>query len=341
MSDDDDDLDELLDEVERKFCSKASVGAFGRGSSHSRTFGSDGTGKSKEGATTANQLPPTDPSLVLHFLLSHTTTFITSQMFTLQTSPVFCPAPAGSSSVSPLQLPPLHTFSSPQLSDLLTSSSTQPNPDQTHFLPGIRQKPCGQYPSSSRCEYKIKPNISLIPLTLMQLSSPGLRESFTFDHPEPLSSSVSDDIDAFLEDLLEDGGDGGGEGLQAQHCPKGTPVERPLPPPGGRRCCPVYLGGSGTRCGVGTAAAQRSCDQLRCTTCDFRVLKFDDCRWDVSCDYLFLRNNMPERHKLRSRLKSSSGWRAYACQCSWESTEQLIQLQDRPRLTWVCGGHPH
>lgn len=211
---DDDDLDELLDEVERKFCSKASVGAFGRGSSNSRTFGSDGTGKSKEG-------------------------------------------------------------------------------------------------------------------------------SFTFDHPEPLSSSVSDDIDAFLEDLLEDGGDGGGEGLQAQHCPKGTPVERPLPPPGGRRCCPVYLGGSATRCGVGTAAAQRSCDQLRCTTCDFLVLKFDDCRWDVSCDYLFLRNNMPERHKLRSRLKSSSGWRAYACQCSWESTEQLIQLQDRPRLTWVCGGHPH
>lgn len=47
--DDDDDLDELLDEVERKFCSKAAVGAFGRGSSNSRTVGSDGTGKSKEG----------------------------------------------------------------------------------------------------------------------------------------------------------------------------------------------------------------------------------------------------------------------------------------------------
>lgn len=54
-----------------------------------------------------------------------------------------------------------------------------------------------------------------------------------------------------------------------------------------------------------------------------------------------IRNNMPERHKLRSRLKTSIGWRAYACQCSWESTEQLIHLQDRPRLTWVCGRHSH
>lgn len=33
----------------------------------------------------------------------------------------------------------------------------------------------------------------------------------------------------------------------------------------------------------------RSCDQLRCTSCDFRVLMFDDCEWDSSCDYLFLR----------------------------------------------------
>lgn len=33
----------------------------------------------------------------------------------------------------------------------------------------------------------------------------------------------------------------------------------------------------------------RSCDQLRCTSCDFRVLTFDDCEWDSSCDYLFLR----------------------------------------------------
>ncbi|TNN33284.1 Protein C8orf37 [Liparis tanakae] len=56
-----------------------------------------------------------------------------------------------------------------------------------------------------------------------------------------------------------------------------------------RRCCPVFLGGSSVPSGVGTATSKRSCDQLRCTSCDFRVLTFDDCEWDASCDYLFLR----------------------------------------------------
>uniref|UniRef100_A0A3Q4H1N2 Cilia- and flagella-associated protein 418 n=1 Tax=Neolamprologus brichardi TaxID=32507 RepID=A0A3Q4H1N2_NEOBR len=55
------------------------------------------------------------------------------------------------------------------------------------------------------------------------------------------------------------------------------------------RCCPVFIGGSSVANGVGTAASKRSCDQLRCISCDFRVLMFDDCEWDSTCDYLFLR----------------------------------------------------
>lgn len=33
----------------------------------------------------------------------------------------------------------------------------------------------------------------------------------------------------------------------------------------------------------------RTCDQLRCTACDFRVSLFNDYIWDQSCDYLFFR----------------------------------------------------
>ncbi|XP_028011875.2 cilia- and flagella-associated protein 418 isoform X3 [Eptesicus fuscus] len=59
----------------------------------------------------------------------------------------------------------------------------------------------------------------------------------------------------------------------------------------GKSCSPVYLGGSTTPCGIGTATSQRSCDHLRCTACDFWVVSYDDYMWDKSCDYLFFRRN--------------------------------------------------
>ncbi|NXR92614.1 CH037 protein, partial [Hypocryptadius cinnamomeus] len=57
----------------------------------------------------------------------------------------------------------------------------------------------------------------------------------------------------------------------------------------GKRCCPVYLGGSFSPSGIGTNISKRACDQLRCTACDFRVSLFNDYVWDQSCDYLFFR----------------------------------------------------
>ncbi|XP_075599788.1 cilia- and flagella-associated protein 418 isoform X3 [Balearica regulorum gibbericeps] len=58
-----------------------------------------------------------------------------------------------------------------------------------------------------------------------------------------------------------------------------------------KRCCPVYLGGSSSPYGIGTNISKRTCDQLRCTGCDFRVSLFNDYIWDQSCDYLFFRKN--------------------------------------------------
>jgi len=55
------------------------------------------------------------------------------------------------------------------------------------------------------------------------------------------------------------------------------------------------------------AGVFRACDQLRCTDCDFSVLSFDNVHWATNTDYLFLRNNMPDFERLRSKLKPKKG----------------------------------
>ncbi|XP_013880025.1 cilia- and flagella-associated protein 418 [Austrofundulus limnaeus] len=154
-------------------------------------------------------------------------------------------------------------------------------------------------------------------------------------------SSVSEDIDALLEELLEDDySDSPASKFQTEQFAKGPQVEKKLSTQsGGRKCCPVFLGGSSVTNGVGTATSKRSCDQLRCVSCDFRVLTFDDSEWDASCDYLFLRNNMPDSLKLRTKLRKRRGSRAYGCQCSWSSASEITDVRDRPQLRWVCGKH--
>ncbi|XP_055142804.1 cilia- and flagella-associated protein 418 isoform X2 [Symphalangus syndactylus] len=75
----------------------------------------------------------------------------------------------------------------------------------------------------------------------------------------------------------------------------------------GKSCSPVYLGGSSIPCGIGTNIS-----------------------W---------RNNMPEFHKLKAKLIKKKGTRAYACQCSWRTIEEVTDLQTDHQLRWVCGKH--
>ncbi|XP_059195215.1 cilia- and flagella-associated protein 418 [Centropristis striata] len=167
------------------------------------------------------------------------------------------------------------------------------------------------------------------------------RRKHSATKPEQPMSSITDDIDALLEELLEDD-DSDSTQIKTEQFPKGTQAEKKLSSQsGGRKCCPVFVGGSAVTNGVGTATSKRACDQLRCTSCDFRLLMFDDCEWDLSCDYLFFRNNMPDRQKLRAKLKRRRGFRAYACQCSWFSTSAPTELREQPQLRWVCGKHLH
>uniref|UniRef100_A0A8C5AM81 Cilia- and flagella-associated protein 418 n=1 Tax=Gadus morhua TaxID=8049 RepID=A0A8C5AM81_GADMO len=149
--------------------------------------------------------------------------------------------------------------------------------------------------------------------------------------------SDPEDIDALLEELLDEDYDGSTP-VETEPIPKGSKVEgKSLSQSEDKKCRPVFLGGTSIPNGVGTLLSQRSCDQLRCTSCDFRVLMFEDQEWDSSCDYLFLRNNMPDGERLRAKLRRSKGKRAYACQCSWFSARDLADLGQQPQLRWVQG----
>lgn len=145
-----------------------------------------------------------------------------------------------------------------------------------------------------------------------------------------------DDIDAMLQEILEDDY----QPINSHEPIAGkTPTDDARSQTVSKKCCPVFLGGSSVPHGIGTSVSQRACNQLRCTSCDFRVAMFDDHEWDPSCDYLFLRNNMPDYHKLKAKLRRRKGGRAYACQCSWHTAHTLSDLRAQHQLKWVCGKH--
>eukprot|EP00054_Salpingoeca_dolichothecata_P026488 m.189607 g.189607 ORF g.189607 m.189607 type:complete len:198 (-) comp25669_c1_seq5:1488-2081(-) len=104
------------------------------------------------------------------------------------------------------------------------------------------------------------------------------------------------------------------------------------------KCFPVYLGGTETPKGLNRGGPPTACNQLRCTSCDFRICIFDDYAWHERCDYLFFRNNVPDFDKLKVNLIKKPGCRAYACQCSWRSIESAVPL-NQEKLKWVCAKH--
>ncbi|XP_075438802.1 cilia- and flagella-associated protein 418 isoform X2 [Ascaphus truei] len=147
-----------------------------------------------------------------------------------------------------------------------------------------------------------------------------------------MEASIDDNIDTFIEDILDDvsfDDDNMQKTKTAnQHsCKTSSQVHS-------KKCCPVYVGGSCIPFGIGTNISKRACNQLRCTACDFTIVIFNDYQWDASCDYYFLRNSMPELSKLQTKILRKKGTRAYACQCSWRSIQELTDLGTDQQLRW-------
>ncbi|XP_048752919.2 cilia- and flagella-associated protein 418-like isoform X1 [Ostrea edulis] len=144
------------------------------------------------------------------------------------------------------------------------------------------------------------------------------------------------DNDYDIDDILDD--------IQVEPIAKGSVPSAPngtatdLRPASGRKCFPVYIGGALCSQGMASSVNQRSCDKLRCTSCDFKVCSFDNYEWHPDTDYLFLRNNAPDYHRLKTNLVPKRGSRSYCCQCCLRSVQEMTKLAD-PRLKWVCGKH--
>ncbi|KAI0215278.1 hypothetical protein LSAT2_032659 [Lamellibrachia satsuma] len=151
------------------------------------------------------------------------------------------------------------------------------------------------------------------------------------------------ELDAMIEDIFEDSDkDTQHKNRKYRHSSEPNHSDHTMASnlPGlHHKCHPVYIGGSSDAKGLATAINKRICDKLRCTDCDFRVASFDNYKWHPSTDYLFLRNNMPDFDKLRVKLVSKKGYRAYSCQCRWYSVNALTDLQTISGLKWVCGKH--
>ncbi|XP_043117755.1 protein C8orf37 homolog isoform X2 [Puntigrus tetrazona] len=138
----------------------------------------------------------------------------------------------------------------------------------------------------------------------------------------------NDDIDDILQEILDDDY----QPSSAHESTAAKTTSGACSQSVSKKCCPVFLGGSSVPQGVGTSVSQRACNRLRCTSCDFSVMVFEDQEWDSSCDYLFFRNNMPDHNKLKAKLRRKKGGRAYACQCSWHSAVSLADLRERQQL---------
>jgi hypothetical protein len=103
-----------------------------------------------------------------------------------------------------------------------------------------------------------------------------------------------------------------------------------------------------TKCVVlrvgGPRYKSRTCRGMRCTACDFEVLRIDGKQWSSKVDYLFFRNNSPDIARLAPELEPSRSCSAYCCQCSWLSQTEMTDLAGAQRssggrLRWVCRGH--
>eukprot|EP00800_Vazella_pourtalesii_P020732 TRINITY_DN7461_c0_g1_i1.p1 TRINITY_DN7461_c0_g1~~TRINITY_DN7461_c0_g1_i1.p1 ORF type:complete len:188 (-),score=27.65 TRINITY_DN7461_c0_g1_i1:12-575(-) len=107
------------------------------------------------------------------------------------------------------------------------------------------------------------------------------------------------------------------------------------------KCDQLYLAGTYKQSGVSSNSTIKACDNIRCTSCDFIVISIDNKKWTKSADYLFFRNHMPDKSKLLSETKVSRGVRAYACQCTWISVQDILKVTDKTSLKskWVCGKH--
>ena len=109
----------------------------------------------------------------------------------------------------------------------------------------------------------------------------------------------------------------------------------------GQKCFPIFIGGADLLEGQTNGRFKpMSCEVLRCSACDKRVVRFsDNVKWADHVDYMFVRNFNTSVHRLREGVIPAPGYSCYACQCQWLSLNETKPITDFPHLRWHCRGH--
>lgn len=104
-----------------------------------------------------------------------------------------------------------------------------------------------------------------------------------------------------------------------------------------KKCREIYIGGVSVEPGITIFPDEpHFCSNLSCVSCDHIVLRFPNSRWAEETDYLFLRNNYPNR--VDGNLIVAPGWCAFCCQCTFKAEKKLQRLSPFSS-NWVCRGH--
>ena len=102
-------------------------------------------------------------------------------------------------------------------------------------------------------------------------------------------------------------------------------------------CLDIFLGGTDLTPGITTSLLDpHFCSNLQCISCDHIVLRFPDMKWKDDINYLFLRNNYP--NKVDSKLIPYKGSCAFCCQCTFKEANAICRLS-MFETNWVCRGH--
>jgi hypothetical protein len=104
-----------------------------------------------------------------------------------------------------------------------------------------------------------------------------------------------------------------------------------------QKCAQIFMGGSDLPEGLTPDLSDpHFCANLFCVSCDHKVIRFKDRKWKDSTDYLFLRNNYP--NKVAQNLAVAPRWSACCCQCTFCSDQSIRKLPTFS-TNWVCRGH--
>ncbi|KAF4526291.1 hypothetical protein B566_EDAN013652 [Ephemera danica] len=105
-----------------------------------------------------------------------------------------------------------------------------------------------------------------------------------------------------------------------------------------QKCFPLLLGAADSPTGLSTIPNPKTCDSLRCTSCERSIVAMPHSSWQTDVDSQFLRQAAVQPSYLSTKLDLQEGARAYACQCKCLTVAQGTQSVPET-FPWMCGKH--